>query len=194
MDKTIIVIDGFAPDIDGVADAARSLDYSPMVYEGVEYSGMSGRGMYFPAAALSDAMGFRVAPVETIFRCGIVGDKMAVWIHNDLGVAGAEWAAILYLTDPPAHDSSGTAFWRHVETGLVAQPSADSFSPEMAQQFNIDGQTMRPWQMDGYVAMRKNRLVIYPANRFHSRWPYRAFGSSPADGRLIWVGFFREGK
>lgn len=170
------------------------MDYSPREYRGVMYTGIGEVNGYWPGDLIEQALGARMEPVISFFRLGTFGDKPTTWIHNDLAVAGATWAGILYLTDHPKDNRSGTAFWRHRTRGITKQASEVDFTEDEAIILNAEGQEERHWDMTGFVAMRKNRFIAYPATEFHSRYPLRAFGSNARDGRLIWVGFFKEGK
>lgn len=193
VDRYLTVIDNFEPHVDGLIDMARTFDYAPFEYRGREYSGIGGVGKYFPGPQLAEALGVKhVAPVETLFRCNLYGDRPTVWIHNDFAVAGAQFAAILYLSEPGCDsDWAGTRFWRHRSTGMRRQ-SERLLTTEEAEQLNRQGQSDAYWAPDMEVAMKINRLIIYPVDLFHSRLPVDGFGTDPRDGRLVWVGFLRQ--
>ena len=40
------------------------------------------------------------------------------------------------------------------------------------------------------VGYKKNRVVIFPSDRFHSRYPRESWGTTKEDGRLLFVMFF----
>lgn len=125
-----------------------------------------------------------VGPVDvfgTGYRLNYAGELPNHAIHSDMG--WGTHAAVLYLAD----GDSGTAFWRHDATG------AESIQPGDFDLFaKIDGDWDSPekWTQTAFVPMQMGRLVIYDGSRFHSRWPFEAFGSTKHDGRLIAVAFF----
>lgn len=46
------------------------------------------------------------------------------------------------------------------------------------------------WEQVGYVEGKYNRAVIFDAPLFHSRFPVEGIGSTPEEGRLVWVSHF----
>jgi hypothetical protein len=46
------------------------------------------------------------------------------------------------------------------------------------------------WKLVDLIPLKFNRAAIYEGALFHSRFPLRAFGSTPEDGRLIGIAFF----
>lgn len=190
MKKKLVIVDDFEQRIDGITLHAEAMNYAPREYEGHSYSGIGELGTYWPGVLIERALGFPVKPVITFFRLGVVGDKTTTWIHNDLGVVGATWAALLYLRDPPVGTWSGTAFWRHRGRGITEQDNELSFTEKDAMLLNEEGQSESAWAMTDLIAMKRNRFIAYPANVFHSRYPKEAFGASVFDGRLFWAGFF----
>lgn len=113
--------------------------------------------------------------VGTGFRLCFGGEVPQSFVHVD--AAYGTLSAVLYLTLPD-HCKGGTAFWKH--------------KPE-EMQGEMDWSNPTEWEQTRLVEMKFNRLVIYPSNRFHSRWPQEAFGKGYEDGRLTAVGFFNEG-
>jgi hypothetical protein len=60
----------------------------------------------------------------------------------------------------------------------------------LLEQINQDWNDEKAWSIRKFVEMRYNRALIYESALFHSRYPFKAFGTSPKDGRLIVVAFF----
>lgn len=123
-------------------------------------------------------IGRKLSTVGTGFRLCYGGETPQSFVHADM--AYGTISAVLYLTLPD-HCQGGTAFWKHKFTGKESNDGLiqDWKDPDM-------------WEQTRLVDMKFNRLVVYPSDRFHSRWPQEAFGTGPENGRLTAVGFFNE--
>lgn len=141
------------------------------------------------APGLSEAVQAAVGrPVETVgeaFRLNYGFELPNNWVHADVGYGDV--AAVLYLS-LPQHCYGGTAFWRHKDTGLDSLPAEGD--PRRAE-IITDWLRLGAWEKIRVARMAFNRLILYPTQKFHSRWPFPAFGHGPADGRLIAVGFYK---
>lgn len=106
---------------------------------------------------------------------------MTSWVHRDT----TRWAGVLYLT-PGAPLSSGTAFFRHKETGLeeVNQDTPTHIKKEL----DDDSNDMSKWDQVDYVANKFNRLILFRGTRSHRSMDY--FGDSKYNGRLFQLFFF----
>lgn len=105
-------------------------------------------------------------------------------IHSDLGYG--DYASVLFVSAAPSDSGqTGTAFWRHKATGLEASP--DNHVPE-----EIANDYSRPdaWEMTGFVAAKPNRLLIYPALNFHSRYPFTGYSGGDMGARVVSVAFY----
>ena len=115
------------------------------------------------------------------YRLNFNGERPNAAIHSDLG--WGTHAMVLYLCDGPG----GTAFWRHRATGL------DTLLPGQLDEWRLvrgDWNDANAWDQTDLVDLKFNRALIYEGSRFHSRWPFEAFGSDAETGRLIVVAFF----
>lgn len=99
------------------------------------------------------------------------------WIHSD---HFNTWAAVCYLT-PDAPLSSGTALYRHKETGRV-----EPISTEDPTDYNCYDYTK--WDVVDRIGNVYNRLIMYRGNLFHASLDY--FGNNSENGRLFQVFFF----
>ncbi len=100
-------------------------------------------------------------------------------IHTDIDMGF--WTALLYLNpDPPAGD--GTKFWRHEATGAI-----ESMIPHERSE---EGKTTEGWTLWRHVEAKFNRMVIWPAQYFHSRAIADNWGTGD-DSRLTQVTFGR---
>ncbi len=102
-------------------------------------------------------------------------------IHSDLGYGSH--VIVIYLNE----GDSGTAFWKHKETGTTEINYGDL---ELFTKIKNDFEDADAWEQIDLVPAKANRAVIYKNNLFHSRFPFKAFGSTPEDGRLIAIAFF----
>ncbi|HKB66032.1 MAG TPA: DUF6445 family protein [Pyrinomonadaceae bacterium] len=99
-----------------------------------------------------------------------------------------DWMSLLiYLTPNAAYDT-GTSFWQHRETGLIAKPTkGDALRlglppKELETMLERDGWKRKCWIEIDRVGNVFNRAVMFPAGRFHSATQH--FGNEPRNGRL----------
>lgn len=193
MDK-VIVVDNFCDYPDNVKHSAQLSGFGtwkPNKGEtGAEYyEGMNFWGDH--ALLLSSLMattGKVVVPNSMFFRITNETTQQA-YIHSDRE-QGAH-TCVVYLSE---HDQpSGTAFFKHKPTGLECMPSnAEMKEMGIFEQLNHDIVTRNPdaWEQTDYVEGKFNRAVIFDAPLFHSRFPLQGIGTTPEDGRLVWVSHF----
>jgi hypothetical protein len=112
--------------------------------------------------------------------------KDSSWIHSDQTTM---WAGVCYLT-PDAPLTSGTALFKHKETGLykAATKEDGSYDKETMDKIYKDSRDLSKWEMVDVVANKFNRLVLYRGDLFHSSLDY--FGTDKYDGRLFQTFFF----
>lgn len=186
---TQIQIDDFHPVAGPIALMARHLTYGVKEHEGHSYKGI-GLG-YSPELfyeTLSLHLGRHVKPALEYFRLGTKEDSATTYIHADSGCA--KNAAVWYLSEPPKGVVAGTAFWKHRETGKELLAEADRSNAALLAALDADGADESKWTMTGLCGQKFNRLVTYPTNIFHSRYPQDAWGSGPEDGRIVFTCFF----
>jgi hypothetical protein len=95
------------------------------------------------------------------------------WIHCD---HTSMWAGVCYLT-PDAPLSSGTAMYRHKESGEWRAPE------------NLhEGYDYTKWDKVDSIGNKYNRLILYRGDLFHASLDY--FGKNLYDGRLFQTFFF----
>lgn len=186
---TQIIIDNFHPVAKPIALMARGLKYGPQEHEGHVYKGI-GLG-YSPEMfydVLSIALGRVIKPALEYFRLGTKEDSSTTYIHADSGCA--KNAAVWYLSEPPDGVVAGTAFWRHRETGKWELSEDDRKDAALLAKLDADGADESKWIMTGLVGQKFNRLVTYPTNVFHSRYPKDAWGNDASDGRIVFTSFY----
>ena len=98
------------------------------------------------------------------FRYAIEGDEAEYPLHIDQAAEDV-YAGVLYLNKI---NERGTIFYSFKNTTL----------PTITDTGNLD-----LWDVDQISYIKYNRLIVYPANRFHGPGP--SFGSNIQDARLV---------
>ncbi len=159
------------------------------VYEGMNWKGAHGIMLRSLSAALGGA---RVFPNSTFFRVTTPGMERA-YIHSDR--EDGEWTCVAYLSK---HDDlSGTAFYRHRQTGMLEMPTLEELQDEKFAQLKVDmvQGTEIEWEQTDFVRGFFNRAVIFHAPLFHSRIPLLGLGEDekPETARMCWISHFSIG-
>lgn len=191
----IQIIDSFTPRIDEVRTSALASGFGTWrpnkgevgssVYDGMSFWGKHALMLH----ALAHCVGRPVYPNSMFFRATNV-DTEGAYVHSDR--EAGDFTAIVYLSE---HDEpSGTGFYRHRETGMTHMPSFAELRerPELFEQLKhemVDGSDTY-WEQLDFVRGQYNRAVIFDAPRFHARTPRHGFGTTPEDGRIVWVCHF----
>lgn len=189
-----LVADDFAADALEVRKAVLSGGFKTEVGpDGALYTGISQYAVPHWFTQIEYYVGAPIIPRLSCFRINYVGEVPEVWVHSD--DICAKWASLVYL-NLPEQCSGGTAFWRHRALGMNHLPSREDLArrgvnPEEFYPFmEREWRKLDDWEQTALIPMRSNRFVTYPTSVFHSRFPFEGFGSTPADGRLIWVCFY----
>jgi len=109
-------------------------------------------------------------------------------IHNDsiINNEQPDRAIVLYLSKNNDDFLNGTSFWEHKQYG----DRYDNINPE---EFNKllkeDSEDLSKWKLKTVVDGKKNRLLSYPCNYFHSKYP-NEFKKS----RIVFVMFYKYEK
>jgi hypothetical protein len=90
-------------------------------------------------------------------------------IHNDTIIEGQQpdRALVLYVK---ANESElhGTAFWEHEKYGHTYIKSNDQ---EFDRMLKEDANNKNKWTLNSIVGYKPNRLLSYPCEYFHSKYP-----------------------
>lgn len=92
----------------------------------------------------------------------------------------------------PTFDLFGTAFWKHKKHGY--RLSSETTNEEYNRLIEIDSNDLSKWELDSVVSTKENRLLIYEANMFHSKYPNVAWSDENGKGRMVLVLFFNVKK
>lgn len=199
---SLLIIDDFLADPHGVRRAALGLGYDPALKQG-NYPGLLSNNP-LEIKGLDEAVAARIGvPVTPMAdtshghcRLTLAGDRGASGVHID----PCFYSGILYLS-LPEHARGGTDFFRHRPTGLDRVPTTDLALLESGfgdvndlVERVVNADTLKParWEKVMTVPMRFNRLVLFSPWLFHNSAP--GFGRSGADGRLVMLLFFAQGR
>lgn len=192
--KEIHVIDDFVADPERVRQSAlrsgfgtwhpNKGDVGASFYEGVNFMG--------DHTALQRSLHAAVGPIivsSMFFRVTNPNMERAL-IHSDREYG--QNTAIVYLSPEP-EGLSGTAFYRHRQTGWTDMPALSDlmkradFSELRQQMLDADD---KDWEMIQFVEGEYNRCIIFDAPKIHCRIPQVGFGSTETDSRMCWVCHF----
>lgn len=177
----VYLVDNFLPNAAEVRKQALNSKFG-------DYTGHDGQ--VYKRVCITDIPGLQerievaFGPVEMLgmgFRLNYEDEVPNQSIHSDMG--WGTHALVLYLCE----GNGGTAFWQHKSTGAeVIEPG----QIDLWESIDGDWDDESKWKQLFLADLKFNRAVIYESKRFHSRYPFEAFGSTPEDGRLIAVAFF----
>lgn len=104
-------------------------------------------------------------------------------IHNDSLVDGVkpDRALVFYINKNKEEHQNGTAFWKHHEHGYELN---DYDIEEFNRLLIEDSNDLNKWTLDTVVNHKENRLVSYPCNYFHSKYPDKS------KDRTVFVAFY----
>ena len=194
MNNALSIVDGFLGEhFAEVREFALSHDFTQAPeYDGHRYPGFAPiqneAFLKWVAGRLANTIGCDVQIHMAAFVAGTEGFDTQQWIHADSGCARV--AGVVYLFDRRGY---GTQFWQHLDfrADQLSEVVRASESPEdVAHRVSLDGNSEQFWKRTDYADSVQDRLIFYPTDRFHSRWPRQAFGDSPANCRLTMVLFF----
>lgn len=191
-----LVVDDFVSDPEAVRQSALESGFGTWAPNKGEVGSSIYTGMNFWGAhavmlrGIAKAMGQPIYPNSMFFRITNL-DTEGAYVHSDR--EAGDYTAIVYLSKH-AHGSSGTGFYRHLETGWTRMPSFEDLAkePEFFAKFKTEMIEGKPehWKLTTLIPGTYNRALIFEAPLFHSRVPKHGFGDSPENGRMVWVAHF----
>ena len=105
-------------------------------------------------------------------------------IHNDTIIDGEQpdRAIVLYIKSNQ-QGLNGTAFWEHENYGHTY---IKSNSEEFNRMLKEDANDKSKWKLKSVVGYKDNRLLSYPCEYFHSKYP-----NEYKDQRIVLVMFYK---
>tara|TARA_R110001606_G_C15219056_1_gene633794 strand:+ start:10 stop:570 length:561 start_codon:yes stop_codon:yes gene_type:complete len=129
--------------------------------------------------------GQEVMNIMAFFREAKKGQDNEWRIHNDTIINNQQPdRALVFCIKSPAKELNGTAFWEHKKYG-------DTFTePDNPEEFNRllkeDANDKSKWNLKSIIGFKPNRLISYPCEYFHSKYPNEFKGS-----RVVFVMFYK---
>ena len=132
--------------------------------------------------------GKNIENILSFFR--IATDELDVdWrIHCDsiINETLPDRALVLYMNDPELDCLNGTAFWKHKKHG-DSLPKEELSSKEYNNLILKEAEDLSKWTLSSIIGCKKNRLLSYPCNYFHSKYPNKSW----KNGRKVFVMFYK---
>jgi len=109
-------------------------------------------------------------------------------IHADHKINGvkADLASVLYINDDQSVTPNGTAFYKHHKYNY--ELPHETCDDEFNRLLNDEAEDLSKWQKTDQIKAIPNRILIYPGNRFHSKWPKVIKKGE----RIVCVTFYQE--
>lgn len=128
--------------------------------------------------------------IKNVFSFFRISDKEVDtdWrIHADTIIMGEkpDRAIVLYLSESQQKGLHGTAFWSHINMGETMPK--DISDEEFDKILLSDSNDVNKWTCKSIVGYKVNRLLSYPCNYFHSKYPNKSW----EDGRVVFVMFYK---
>lgn len=132
---------------------------------------------------IAAVMSSRIAVLRMLFRLSLLRDAHPYQAHSD-AFMHAQYTAVIYLNKPfqvrgglsiLSHHAMGTTHWN-------ASTLADHH-----RALRADSDNPKAWDVDLFIPMRSNRLVIIPADLIHRSEPTEGFGLDKDTGRLVMI-------
>lgn len=126
-----------------------------------------------------------IQPILSFFREAKEGQDNDWRIHNDSIIEGQQpdRAIVLYISEDGYGDLNGTAFWEHYKHG----EKFENITPEEYDRLLTEDSNDRDkWILKSVIGHKQNRLLSYPCNYFHSKYPNEFINS-----RKVFVMFYK---
>ncbi len=188
-----LVVDNFYTDPKSVRDMALSCEYMPtkhdntFVFGSAPWPGKVSKESYSPKnldLEISKLLNKQIRQLANQnsgrFRISNKDDSTTNLVHID----GSDYAGVLYLNEN-CNNIPGTIFYTHKKSKLE-YGTKDVFQDLI---FNNDVNDISKWDIDLISHIVFNRLIIYPANKFHGIGPL--FGNDNTDSRLVQLFFWQ---
>jgi len=118
---------------------------------------------------LEEIEGKEVMNVFAFFREAKEGQDNDWRIHNDSIIEGQQPdRALVFYIKGDDHTLNGTAFWEHENHG---ETFIESDNEEFNRMLKEDANDKSKWKLKSVVGHKENRLLSYPCNYFHSKYP-----------------------
>ena len=108
-------------------------------------------------------------------------------IHSDLIIneQQPDRALVLYISPKTIKELHGTALWEHKIYGKKLPK--DTSNEDFNRLISNESENLEMWNLSSVVGYEENRVISYPANYFHSKYPNKSWKA----GREIFVMFYK---
>lgn len=201
MHATLLVIDDFLDNAEGLREAALQLTYP------LQQGAFPGRnslerinigGIEEEVSRLVGEPLRPISPPQSHAKCRVTlaADVGKAKVHID----NSHWSGILYLSRPE-DCRGGTDFFRHLPTGSDRAPmyeeglghmgfaSYEEMHEAIIEKDSLDDSK---WERNMSVPMRFNRLLLLRPWLWHTAGP--GFGDTLENGRLVYLMFFASAR
>ena len=140
-------------------------------------------------ARVSDVEGTLISPILGFFREAKEGQDNDWRIHNDFIIEGQrpDRALVVYLSEDDDVELNGTAFWEHSVYGDKFEASSEDLTEKEFNDLIVnDSNNLDLWKLRSVIGHKQGRLISYPCNYFHSKYP-NEFKNS----RQVFVMFYK---
>jgi hypothetical protein len=118
---------------------------------------------------LQQLEGKKIKNILSFAREAKQGQDSSWRIHNDTVIEGQQPdRAVVLFVKANEENLHGTAFWEHENYGHTYIESDDD---EFNRMLIEDAEDKSKWKLNSIVGYRDNRLLSYPCNYFHSKYP-----------------------
>lgn len=199
MFRSVLIIDDFLDNAEGLRQHALTLDYPDLQGAFPGRNSLQRINIDGLDQIVSHLAGERLVaidPPESHAKCRIT-------LASDVGrgkvhVDHSDWSGILYLSKPE-DCRGGTQFFRHKRTNTSraaineAELAAMGYASVADMHRDIierDGNDESAWDMTMEVPMEFNRLILLRPWLWHTAGP--GFGERIENGRLVYLMFFKR--
>lgn len=138
---------------------------------------------------VSDVEGTLISPILGFFREAKEGQDNDWRIHNDFIIEGErpDRALVVYLSKDEDTGLNGTAFWEHKVYGDSFKPTDEDLTEKEFNDLIVnDSNNLDLWTLKSVIGHKQGRLISYPCNYFHSKYPNEFINS-----RQVFVMFYK---
>lgn len=198
MQVGLMCIDDFYDDPDSIRDLALSTEYhadkKSLGYNNgnAPWPGKMSKNPYAPTwidVKVSKLLNKNLRQMRQLdsgcFRISPQQSVSANMLHADSHTE-SYYAAVLYLTKNK-EDTPGTLFYKHKSTNSDKALNKDHITSIL---INDEFNDMSKWTLHTVSNIVYNRMLIYPANKFHGIGP--VFGDTDESARLVQIFNFAE--
>lgn len=191
-EPNFFIIDNFYDDPLSVRDMALNCEYMPtkhdktFMFGNAPWPGKVSKESYSPKNL--DLEVSKLFNLQLRQSVGLNSGRFRISNRHDIAnnlvhIDGSDYAGVLYLNEN-CTDIPGTVFYTHKQKQL-GYGTKVIFEELIA---NNDINDMSKWDIDLMSRIVFNRLIIYPANKFHGIGPL--FGETDHDARLVQLFFW----